>query len=752
MSSNGKDLFNLLPAFHRIRDAQIVGAKSLLSAADRVRLQNLQALPSPLNPVMQAELEGLLAKAARGPLESLLMLIGEQLAAVEEDLNQFYDDEFIETCAPWVIPYIGDLIGYQPVHGVAAAVASPRSEVARTISFRRRKGTVLVLEQLARDVTGWGAHAVEFFKELAVTQYMKHVRLHNHYAPDLRGWKPRLYMDTGFDTSAHKVDVRRIAIQRGRYNIQNIGIFLWSLNAYSITMSPAPAVAASTQCFRFSSLGADLPLFNNPVSQGPDITAPAKPLNVPDRLRRHVLCRDLWPDQTPPPPPVYYGVGNSLALYLNGALVDPRKVMVCDLSGPEGAWANIPTAASNFTAAIDPQLGRIALSPQSSPAPQLQASYFYGFNADLGGGEYPREATFTAAAEQTLVRVPGDYPTIQQAINALPGDGVVEVTDGNIYQEPSGLQITVGAEGQIELRAQDGCRPTLVLGSEVSVSGGTNSQFNLNGFILTYAPPASGATPPTALIHAPNVASNLLHILGLAHCTLVPGWALNPQGGPQTAYAFKPAVLADCPGMELQVQKCILGALWVNAQATANVADSIVDATDPTGVAYVASIDATGQNPVAGGALTLSGVTVFGKVYATLLDLVTNCLFWASLSPADLAMTPPTWHAPLWSDRKQAGCVRFSYLPRNAIAPRQFECVEESDTSPQPVFVSQRYGEPGYGKLFPVTDPLIWRGADDGGEMGGFHFLLAPLRETDLRVRMQEYLPVGLEFGIFYET
>jgi hypothetical protein len=36
--------------------------------------------------------------------------------------------------------------------------------------------------------------------------------------------------------------------------------------------------------------------------------------------------------------------------------------------------------------------------------------------------------------------------------------------------------------------------------------------------------------------------------------------------------------------------------------------------------------------------------------------------------------------------------------------------------------------------------------------MGAFHFLLAPLRETDLRVRMQEYLPVGLEFGIFYET
>jgi hypothetical protein len=30
--------------------------------------------------------------------------------------------------------------------------------------------------------------------------------------------------------------------------------------------------------------------------------------------------------------------------------------------------------------------------------------------------------------------------------------------------------------------------------------------------------------------------------------------------------------------------------------------------------------------------------------------------------------------------------------------------------------------------------------------------VLAPQRETDLRVRLQEYTPAGLEFGIFYET
>ena len=55
-------------------------------------------------------------------------------------------------------------------------------------------------------------------------------------------------------------------------------------------------------------------------------------------------------------------------------------------------------------------------------------------------------------------------------------------------------------------------------------------------------------------------------------------------------------------------------------------------------------------------------------------------------------------------------------------------------------------------KLLTSTPDVVRRGADDGGEMGAFHFVLGPLRESDLRVRMQEYLPVGLEFGIIYQN
>ena len=241
----------------------------------------------------QLRLAELTAKTTRGPLHSLLLLIQEQLAVLAEDLDRLYDDQFIETCAPWVIPYIGDLIGYQSVKGIAPAIANRRSDVAETISLRRRKGTVLVMEQLARDVTAWGAHAVEFFQVLGDTQYMNHLRLWNHYAPDLRNWKAGLYIETGFDRTAHKVDVRRIAARRGRYNIQNIGIFLWSLNAYRVTKQQAAISPADPHCLRFSALGMDIPLFHRAIPQGEEITERAQPFNVADRLKRRVLCDDL---------------------------------------------------------------------------------------------------------------------------------------------------------------------------------------------------------------------------------------------------------------------------------------------------------------------------------------------------------------------------------------------------------------------------------------------------------------------------
>jgi len=746
------DLFSLLPAVYRVRDLQLAASMQLLTPAEQSELDTLKSTPPPLSADQQALLDTLTAKAARGPLASLLMLIQEQLAVLAEDLDQLYDDQFIETCAPWVIPYIGDLIGYRAVHGIAPAIDNPRSAVADTISLRRRKGTLLVMEQLARDVTGWGAHAVELFQVLADTQYMKHLRPHNHYAPDLRNWRAGLYMDTGFDRTAHKVEVRRIAQRRGRYNIPNIGIFLWSAGAYSMTRADATASASDPLAFRFSSLGMDLQLFHRAISQGEEITAPATPVNVADRLRRRVLCADLRQGVGAK----YYGEPNSLALYLDDQLVNPYQIRVATLAGADGAWSNRPTADTPYALTIDPELGRIAVTPSASgTSPKLTFTYQYGFNADLGGGEYARSAGFVVQDPAWVfpfpdTASPARYTTLQQALTfaiaqlANNGQAAVEITGSVHYPQAGGLSLALPAGKTLELRAADGARPTLLLNGELRVSGTAASAFVINGLLIAAQLSMQPASPaPVALLHAPKLgadgSNSALGSLTLEHCTLLPGWSVDTTGTPH--FGASPGLVVEPAGLQVTVGRSICGAIRAAPLVTVCACDSIIDATDRTRVAYAAT-DATG----AGGPLTLQGCTVIGKTHATVLTLVSNSIFWGALTAAD------SWATPLIADRRQEGCVRFSFLPAGAKTPRRFECVEQQLASMQPLFFALRYGLAGYAKLLAATPDAIRRGADDGGEMGAFHFLGAPLRETDLRIRLQEYLPAGLEFGSIYQN
>src|SRR5262249_5743655 len=109
------------------------------------------------------------------PLQALLRVIEEQVNVVEKDIARLYDNWFIETCDDWVVPYIGDLIGWRQVHEAGEPGSSgsardiernkiliPRRERANPIQFRRRKGTLALLELLANDVAGWQARAVEY--------------------------------------------------------------------------------------------------------------------------------------------------------------------------------------------------------------------------------------------------------------------------------------------------------------------------------------------------------------------------------------------------------------------------------------------------------------------------------------------------------------------------------------------------------------------------------------------------------------
>jgi hypothetical protein len=726
MKFDSREMFELLPAILRIRDRSgAVVTPGLLDPDDRVALADLIAQVKAGNSLSVSEteqLDRLRQSALGGPLASLLAAFAEQIAVLQEDLDQLYDDQFIETCADWVVPYIGGLLGSHALHGIAS-IASPRAEVAHTIAYRRRKGTVPVIEQVARDVTGWNASAVEFFQRLIVTQYMNHIRPHCVAAPDLRRWEPLERIGTAFDPVMRTIDVRRIASQRGRHNIPNVGVFLWRLNAYPLSGSPAAQLDALR--WRFHPLGIDQPLYTNPATED-EIADLATPLNVPEPIGRRVLNARLAD--------YYRGADNitkSLRLYddSTGILqpIDPAHVRICNLDDDGAGWAHV-SPIGIYT--IDPLLGRIALPPGLPATVNVRVDFHYGFSADMGGGEYERAASFeTAQAPPQLLRVPGQFATIQAALNALNGAGVVEITDSGRYAET--LSISAGADQRVELRAANDHRPTLILGGPMTLAGAVRSEIRLNGLLI-----AGGG------LQAMASGGNQLRRLHIAHCTLVPGLLLSPDCTPLSPAGA--SLTADAQDLEITIERSIVGGLRVDATGKVTAHDSIIDATATTRVAY-AALDNIG----AGAPLTLDACTVIGKLHATALPLVSNAVLLAATEGGD------GWTAPVIATRRQEGCIRFSYVPLTARVPRRYHCLPESASSPElatPRFTSLRYGFAAYGQLGRSSGEQLLTGADDEGEPGAFHSLYQPQRETNLRVRLREYLRVGLEAGIFYES
>ena len=331
-------------------------------------------------------------------LKALLAVMEEQRQILSDAVGQLYDDWFIETCQDWLVPYLGELVGYRLLHGYEEALGSgtqeagqllraiaPRRDVADTIANRRRKGTLPLLEELVADVAGWPARAVEFRRLLAFAQPVRLMgtgtcaRLRTGRVVDVRRGNQLDLLDGPFNEIAHAVDVRRITSHRsvGRYGIDEVGLFVWRLGSYSITHAPAYCSDRDRMRFTFSILGNDTPLGVRPVAE-PAPSHIADETNVPGFVRRLAFERN---------PGQYYGPAKSLCVWLSGDTeaepVPLSQIVPADLTG----WGYTPVRGQ---VAVDPVLGRIAFPPRSAPDQGVWVTYHYLFSADIGGGEYPR--------------------------------------------------------------------------------------------------------------------------------------------------------------------------------------------------------------------------------------------------------------------------------------------------------------------------------------------------------------------------
>ena len=673
-------LYDLLPAIYRIRDAE------------------------------QGE-----------PLKALLQIISEQVNLVEDDILQLYENWFIETCEDWVVPYIGELIGYEPVHEAGEPssgatwqeqrrnkVLIPRREVANTIRYRRRKGALALLELLSNDVAGWPARAVEFYKLLGWTQALNYQHPDRGRTVDLRNGSSLDLIDSPFDTIAHTADIHRINSNRttGYFNIPSVGAFVWRLKSYSVTMTPAYCQQAfGNHCFTFSVLGNDSPLYLKPEPET-DPTHIADEFGLPVPIRRR-----LFEEQQSR----LYGEGKSLQIWLSGKLknqlVPPERIIAADLS----YWRYLPP--KGFIA-VDPVLGRIAFPSKKPPGKcDVLVSYHYGFSSELGGGEYDRP--LLQHTYHKLYRVGADktYKTINAAIDQWRQEqagqtreteqqklrsAVIEIMDSGLYEEDFDIALQAGES--LQIRSALGKRAVIGLSEKhrgrpesFSVQVARGSSFILDGLIVVGRPVEITAIENSDEIKQPeqqspeesqsNVSEPKLADIIIRHTTLVPGWEINADCCPleSSMASLKLLVSHLC----VKIEHSIIGSIEVDPvfKPLIEIDDRQLDAAvdeaalqyrcrsiekevrlDPIRLCISDSIlDATDPEleaigtpdcPVGYAILTILRSTVFGQVQVHAIELAENCIFEGRITVA----------------RRQLGCMRFCYVPPESRTPRRYQC------------------------------------------------------------------------------
>ncbi|MEV4728401.1 phage tail protein, partial [Micromonospora humida] len=232
-------------------------------------------------------------EAAGGMLRALVEVLATQAAALDADIDQLTDDWFVETCAEWVVPYLGELVGAGQLHPLAdGGGLSDRARVADTIRFRRRKGTAAALEELTRANTGWSAAVVEFFERLVATQHVNHVRDAPATA-SIRAAAPLELVGGPFEAVCRTVDVRAMDTGTGRPNIGHIGLYVWPLPSYRLDRATAaPVVTPPDGRWWIDPVGVGRQLTGPTVTE-PDIDHRADEANVPGPLRRRPLRDEL---------------------------------------------------------------------------------------------------------------------------------------------------------------------------------------------------------------------------------------------------------------------------------------------------------------------------------------------------------------------------------------------------------------------------------------------------------------------------
>jgi len=430
---------------------------------------------------------------APGPLQELVNRIGAQAAVVRRSVDRMGENQSIETCDDWVIPYIGDLVATRLVSCLDAA--AQRIDVAKTIYYRRRAGTVGLLEELAADIASHDARVVEFFRRMGRTRHQFDPPLSYSIESqingpvgftgdaleiaegligaysgtpaggfaDLRNVYAASNTGSAFDEYAYTADLRAGGQTLGHFNIRHLGVFIWWLRAFPISAATPVSSGGASPCFTFDPTGRDIPLF-----------APSQRVAEAGSWGEHWVSPDEWEL----PVPIRETLWNTVPDKLFPTTFAPQAFSVGMLAGGSG----VPLPLAQLS--IHPEKGRFSFN-SGVPIGNLAVCYNFGLLSEIGAGSYNTAILSSLQLPDKTVSIANGV-SLNSALAAVSGDVNIEITDSLTYAGPT-QSLTVTNGSTVAVSAMSGQRPV------VRYAAGAPTTWTITGNAAT-----SGA--PTVLV------------------------------------------------------------------------------------------------------------------------------------------------------------------------------------------------------------------------------------------------------------
>lgn len=705
-----------------------------------------------------------------GPLQELLNRIGAETATVRRSIDRLWENQSIETCDDWVVPYIGDLLATRLVSCLDAR--AQRLDVAKTIYYRRRAGTLGVLEELAADIAGRDARVVEFFRRLGRTRHQFDPPIGNVFAVSAKARAPtttyapgdvvtngaNAYQCAGGGISAAgsgptgtgsaitdgSVTWRFFepegslvpAVIEGLAGINSrtpIGGFADLRNAYAAANTNGAfdefahtadlrRGAQSSGWYNISHLGVFIWWLQSfpitaatPVSNGK--TPPCFTFDPSGRelqlfapsSRTSQDFGEHWisPDEWQVPVAVRSVLWNSYP----------------DQLYPAAFWVGLgagvsPAPVARDQVTIHPDRGLFSFVA-ALPAGEILTQYHFGFMSEIGAGGFPDQLLEPVTFPASVTTLTGGTG-LATALGALTADRTIDIADSRTYAGPT-TPVTL-PDKTIAVTATDRQRPVVrwTGGGATWTITGTGGSLVLQGMWLQ---------------GADIVLAGKFETVSLRYVTLDPG--SSDPNGPLIGTAIDGVPLApvhlwiEASIGTLTLERCISGPIRTRnggAVEQMTATDSIIQAiATPAGNDYALQSDI--------GTISLARCTVLGRAAVHRLE-ASECVL------DDVAIAEDTQH----------GCVRFCAYAQGSALHAPYRSVMVPPVVGQ-LFVSRCFGEAHYARLRrladaaiidPQTGDTILGGAQSGSEMGAFTGEKMTLRKRGLEIKFEEYAPLGV--------